>query len=231
MIIELVSTALRAPPPADCWPHRPSGQSRLAGVRAPTIGGGSQSVMTAAGGEARKPAVLALGRAGRNAGQRDSEWSFWVRWRLVSRAAVRGSGGFRRAAPREGSGHDDGHPVILAAHPCGMTVPERPGLHLPPHRVAALRGCRKMAVAGSSLLLSGWPAGGDSPERGGARRRGDDPILRWPRRCGADAAGRCMTGQRRAGPGSHRKRSAGAVSGPPGSGEPGPARSARSGAR
>jgi len=53
MIIELVSTALRAPPPADCWPHRPSGQSRLAGVRAPTIGGGSQSVMTAAGGEAR----------------------------------------------------------------------------------------------------------------------------------------------------------------------------------
>jgi hypothetical protein len=56
------------------------------------------------------------------------------------------------------------------------------------------------------------------------------PILRWPRRRGADAAGRCMTGQRRAGPGSHRKRSAGAVSGPPGSGEPGPARSARSGA-
>jgi hypothetical protein len=58
MIIELVSTALRAPPPADCWPHRPSGQSRLAGVRAPTIAGGSQSVMTAAGGEARKPADL-----------------------------------------------------------------------------------------------------------------------------------------------------------------------------
>jgi hypothetical protein len=57
MIIELISTALRAPPPADCWPHRPSGQSRLAGVRSPTIGGGSQSVMTAAAGEARKPAV------------------------------------------------------------------------------------------------------------------------------------------------------------------------------
>jgi hypothetical protein len=57
MIIELVSTALRAPPPADCWPHRPSGQSRLTGVRAPAIGGGSQSMMTAAGGEARKPAV------------------------------------------------------------------------------------------------------------------------------------------------------------------------------
>jgi hypothetical protein len=56
MIIELVSRALRAPPRADCWPHRPSGQSRLAGVRAPTTGGGSQSVMTAAGGEARKPA-------------------------------------------------------------------------------------------------------------------------------------------------------------------------------
>jgi hypothetical protein len=56
MIIELVSTALRAPPPADCCPHRPSGQSRLAGVRAPTIGEGSQSVMTAAGGEARRPA-------------------------------------------------------------------------------------------------------------------------------------------------------------------------------
>jgi hypothetical protein len=58
MIIELVSTALRAPPPADCWPHRPSGQSRLAGVRAPTIGGGSQSVITAAGGEAREPAAM-----------------------------------------------------------------------------------------------------------------------------------------------------------------------------
>jgi len=27
VIIELVSAALRAPPPADCWPHRPSGQS------------------------------------------------------------------------------------------------------------------------------------------------------------------------------------------------------------
>jgi hypothetical protein len=36
----------------------PSGQSRLAGVRAPTIGGGSQSVMTAAGGEAWKAADM-----------------------------------------------------------------------------------------------------------------------------------------------------------------------------
>jgi hypothetical protein len=52
-----------------------------------------------------------------------------------------------------------------------MTVPERPGLYLPPHRVAALRGGRKMAVAGSSFLLSGWPAGGDSPERGEARAK------------------------------------------------------------
>src|SRR5580704_7085315 len=52
------STALRAPPPADRWPHRPSGQSRLAEVRAPIIGGGSQSVMTAAGGEAHKPAAM-----------------------------------------------------------------------------------------------------------------------------------------------------------------------------
>ena len=49
-----------------------------------------------------------------------------------------------------------------------MTVPERPGLHLPPHRVATLRGCQKMAVAGSSLLSSGWSVGGDSPERGEA---------------------------------------------------------------
>src|SRR5580692_4833551 len=70
-----------------------------------------------------------------------------------------------------------------------------------------------MAVAGSGLLLSGWPVGGDSRERGEARRQGDDPILRWPRRCAADAVGTCMTGHRRAGPGSHRKRSAGAVSG------------------
>ncbi len=61
------------------------------------------------------------------------------------------------------------------------------------------------------------------PERVEARRSGD-PILRWPRRCGADAAGRCMTGQRRAGPGSHRKRSAGAVSGLPGSSGPGTGR-------
>ena len=72
--------------------------------------------------------------------------------------------------------------------------------------------------------------GGDRPEWGQARRLGD-PILRWRRRCVADAAGRCMTGERRGGPGSHRRRSAGAVSDPPGSGGPGPARSARSGAR
>ena len=53
-----------------------------------------------------------------------------------------------------------------------MTVPERLGLHPPPHRVAALRGCRKKAVTGSGLLLSGWPVGGDSPERGEARVMG-----------------------------------------------------------
>jgi hypothetical protein len=41
---------------------------------------------------ARVSAVLALGRAGRNVGQRDSGWSFCVRWRMVSRAAVSGSG-------------------------------------------------------------------------------------------------------------------------------------------
>ena len=45
----------------------------------------------------------------------------------------------------------------------------------PPHRVAALRGGRKMAVAGSSLLLSGWPAGGDSPGR--ARPGAQEMIL------------------------------------------------------
>jgi hypothetical protein len=67
-------------------------------------------------------------------------------------------------------------------------------------------------------------------ERAGARRPGD-PILRWPRRCRADAAGKCRTGQRRAGPGSHRNRSARAVSARPGSAGPGPARPARSGAR
>ena len=62
MLIELVSTTLRALPPADCWPHRPSGQSRLARVRAPTIGGGSQGVMTAAGGgRANPPMWLAAG--------------------------------------------------------------------------------------------------------------------------------------------------------------------------
>jgi hypothetical protein len=62
MSIELVSTALRAPPPADCWPYRPSGQCRLAGVCAPTIGGGSQGVMTAAGGgRANPPMWLAAG--------------------------------------------------------------------------------------------------------------------------------------------------------------------------
>ena len=133
--------------------------------------------------------------------------------------------------PCEGSGQDDGHFVILAAHPVWDDGTCTSGLASAPAPCGRTSRRPKMAVAGSSLLLSGWPAGGDSPERGGARRRGDDPILRWPRRCGADAAGRCMTGQRRAGPGSHRKRSAGAVSGPPGSGEPGPARSARSGAR
>ena len=86
-----------------------------------------------------------------------------------------GSGVAAELRPCEGSGQDDGHPAILAAHPCGMTVPERLGLHLPPHRVAAPRGCRKVAVAGSSLLLSGWSVGGDSPE--GARPGAREMIL------------------------------------------------------
>jgi len=66
---------------------------------------------------APRAAVLALGRAGRDVGQRDSEWSFCVRWRLVSRAAVRGSGVAAELRSCEGSGQNDGHRVILAAHP------------------------------------------------------------------------------------------------------------------
>jgi hypothetical protein len=57
------------------------------------------------------------------------------------------------------------------------------------------------------------------------------PIPRRPRRCGAGGAGRYRTGQRRGGPGSHRRQSAGAVCGHPGSGGPGPVRPARSRAR
>jgi hypothetical protein len=62
---------------------------------------------------------------------------------LVSRAAVSGSGVAAELRPCEGSGQDDGHSMILAAHPCGMTVPERPGWLLPstvwPHFAAAGR--------------------------------------------------------------------------------------------
>jgi hypothetical protein len=52
---------------------------------------------------ARVSAVLALGRAGRNVGQRDSGWSFCVRWRMVSRAAVSGSGVAAELRPCEGA--------------------------------------------------------------------------------------------------------------------------------
>ena len=92
MIIELVSTALRAPPPADCWPHRPSGQSRLTGVRAPTIGGGSQSVMTAAGGEAWKAACAPL-QAVYKAVDTAPNTAFW----LLASAAGREPGAGRRS--------------------------------------------------------------------------------------------------------------------------------------
>ena len=34
-----------------------------------------------------------------------------------------------------------------------------------------------MAIAGSSLLLSGWSAGGDSPERSGARPGAREMVL------------------------------------------------------
>jgi hypothetical protein len=54
-------------------------------------------------------------------------------------------------------------------------------------------------------------------------------TLRWLRRCGTDAAGRCRTDQRRTGPSDHRRRPAGAASGLPGSCGPGPARLHRSG--
>jgi hypothetical protein len=59
------------------------------------------------------------------------KWSFCVGWRAGFPAAVSGSGVAAELRPCEGSGQDDGHPVILAAHPCGMTLPERPGWHLP----------------------------------------------------------------------------------------------------
>jgi hypothetical protein len=113
--------------------------------------------------------------------------------------------------------------------PGGMTVPDRPA-GICPDRLPHIAGAGRWPPPDPACVIRCGLLPVPGPERVEARRSGD-PILRWPRRRGADAAGRCMTGQWRAGPGSHRKRSARAVSALPGSSGPGPARSARSGAR
>jgi hypothetical protein len=119
-----------------------------------------RSLRRVAGGPGRNThiaAVLALGRAGRNVGQRDSEWSFCVRWWLVSRVAVRGSGGGRGAAAVRVQLSRRWPPRDLGCHPCGMTVPERLGLRLP-------RTC---------VRTSRLPEGG--------RRRTQPPVIRLVR--------------------------------------------------
>src|SRR5580700_12078053 len=75
---------------------------------------------------------------------------------LVSRVAVSGSVVAAELRPCEGSGQDDGHSVILAAHPVWDDGAGTSWLASARHRAAALRGCRKMAVAGSA---SCYPAG------------------------------------------------------------------------
>jgi hypothetical protein len=145
-------------------------------------------------------------------------------WRaIIGHRCPRSCGGGRVAAKTMASG-DLGGP-----RPGGMTVPDRPA-GICPDRLPHIAGAGRWPSLDPACVIRCGLLPVPGPERVEARRSGD-PILRWPRRCGADAAGRCMTGQWRTGPGSHRKRSARAVSALPGSSGPGPARSARSGAR
>lgn len=142
---------------------------------------------------------------------------------IIGHRCPRCCGGVRVAAKTMASS-DLGGP-----RPGGMTVPDRPA-GICPDRLPHIAGAGRWPPPDPACVIRCGLLPVPGPERVEARRSGD-PILRWPRRRGADAAGRCMTGQWRAGPGSHRKRSARAVSALPGSSGPGPARSARSGAR
>jgi hypothetical protein len=142
---------------------------------------------------------------------------------IIGHRSPRSCGGVRVAAKTMASG-DLGGP-----RPGGMTVPDRPA-GICPDRLPHIAGAGRWPPPDPACVIRCGLLPVPGPERVEARRSGD-PILRWPRRCGADAAGTCMTGQWRAGPGSHRKRSARAVSALPGSSGPGHARSARSGAR
>ena len=172
-------------------------------------------------GPAQRAADLALGRTGRNGEQRDPEVVILIPLaggfpgRLSAAAWLLQSCGCVRVAAKTMASGDLGGP-----RPGRMTVRDRPA-GICPDPLPRIAGAGRWPSPACVIRCALLPLLG--PERVEARRSGD-PILRWPRRCGADAAGRCMTGQRRAGPGSHRKRSAGAVSGLPGSSGPGTGR-------
>ena len=237
---------------------RASGRAGSRTGRSPAAGGGAGGVLDAG---AREPMIEGCGERALRFRVRAyavvvaprpacGRAACWLHSSLRLSPGVPGEHG--AGSRRAGRGQSQGRPRRRGAGGRmngGLAPGRRPGQVMRPARAGehgghARRASRRTPLCSASLTRTTLALA--EPPFGAARqpdahrrvpRTGrticclEGPTLRWLRRCGADAAGRCMTGQRRGGSGSRRKRFAGAVSDPPGSGGPGPARSPGSGAR